>query len=98
VIYFIPRNALLFLFFTSNSSPDLLVGLRAGTKRRGDMMRWDGRMRRRKHERKGSSGVARGGGGWGFKPLPLKIDVYFCGLIIGKKTTFKLAFVQNQST
>ena len=34
----------------------------------------------------------------GFKPLPLKIDVYFYGLIIDKKTTFKLAFVQNQST
>ena len=37
-----------------------------------------------------TSGVARGGSGGGFKPLPLKIDVYFCGLIIDEKQRLSL--------
>jgi len=44
----------------------------------------------------GYSGVARGGV-WGVQTPPIENRCVFYGLIIDKKT-FKLAFVQNQST
>jgi len=46
----------------------------------------------------GASGIARRGRVWGVQTPPIENTCVFYGLIIDKKTTFKLAFVQNQST